>query len=274
MWLKNLQQRLLAGFLLFGVILLVVWRLGWVLGVGISLFALVSELEMLGALRSASFRPSVVPGVLLAVTMYPMYHWKGLEGLVALFTMLCAVVIAISVLQPKRRFLDTAVSVFAMVYPCWFFLFLLLLGELETPALARTALIVALMGPVATDVGAYFSGHFFGRHKLAPEISPKKTIEGAVGALIITAGAMAAIGWFIHRSYYPALPVWHYPIMGLIVSVLAQSGDLMASGIKRFAGIKDFSNALPGHGGFMDRMDSILFGGAAVYCYLQLFFLQ
>lgn len=273
MWTKDLQQRLLSGFLLFGVIILVVWRQGWVLGVGISLFAIICEWEMLHAMRAASFRPMVWPGVALAAAMYPMYSWKGLEGLVALFTVLCALVIAGSVLLPKRRFLDTAVSVFAMVYPCWFFVFLLLLSELQPAALSRTALIVALVGPVATDVGAYFSGHFFGRHKLAPQISPKKTVEGAVGGLLITAGAMAAIGWFLHRGYYPALPVWHYPLMGIMVSALAQSGDLMASGIKRFAGIKDFSNLLPGHGGFMDRMDSILFGGAAVYCYLQLFFL-
>ncbi len=272
MWWKNLQERLLTGFLLFGVIVVVVWLRGWVLGIGISLFALICQLEMFGALRAASFRPTIWPGVVLAVAMYPMYRWRQIEGLVALFTVLCAIAIASSVLLRRRQFLDTVVSVFAMVYPCWFFVFLLLLGEQEA-ALSRSALLVALVGPVATDVGAYFSGHFFGRHKLAPQISPKKTVEGAVGGLVITAAVITGVGALLRLGYYDGLALWHYPLMGLLVSVLAQAGDLMASGVKRFAGIKDFSNLLPGHGGFMDRMDSILFGGVAVYCYLQLFVL-
>lgn len=293
MWLRNLRDRFIIGLLLFGLVAAVVVYRGWVFGIAVTAFALVSQLEMFGALRSASFRPGIWPGIAFSILMYPMLLWKGLDGLVALFTVFCAILIANSVLLPRRRFMDTIVSIFAMIYPCWFYLFLLLLSDLsllsnmshagsivtqaytpaELEAFSRVALTIAVIGPVASDVGGYFTGHFFGRHKLAPQISPKKTVEGAVGAVLFTMLIMGIGGWVvINTSYFSRLPFFHYILLGIMISVLAQAGDMMASSIKRFAGIKDFSSLLPGHGGFMDRMDSILFGGVAVFCYLELFF--
>ncbi len=293
MWLKNLRDRFLVGILLFTLVVAVVLLRGWVFGVAVTVFALICQLEMFGALRAASFRPGIWPGIAFSVLMYPMFQWKGLGGVVALFTVFCAILIANSVLLPRRRFMDTLVSVFAMIYPCWFFVFLLLLNDLsllnitmhnggqmvqrfthaELEALSRVALSVAVVGPIASDIGGYFAGHFFGRHKLAPQISPKKTIEGSVGAVLFAVIVISAGGWLcIDTAYFTRLPFFHYPLLGIMISVLAQAGDLMASSIKRFAGIKDFSSLLPGHGGFMDRMDSILFGGVAVFCYLELFF--
>ena len=274
---KNLRDRVIIGLLLFAVILVVVVCRGWVFGVAVSVFAIICQLEMYGALRAASFRPGVWPGIAFAALMYPVFLWKGLAGLVAMFTIFCAILIALSVTMPRRRFLDTVVSVFAMVYPCWFFFFLVALNDLQwqgAPAreLSQVALAAALMGPVASDVGGYFLGGLFGRHKLSPAISPKKTIEGAVGAVLFTMLVFVVGGILVQRYYFAAMPFYHYIFMAIVISVLAQAGDLMASSIKRFAGIKDFSNILPGHGGFMDRMDSILFGGVAVYCYLELFF--
>lgn len=293
MWMKNLRARLLVGTLLFAMVVAVVYAGGWVFGAAVTVFALVSQLEMLGALRAASFRPGIWPGLAFSVLMYPMLVWKGLDGLVALFTVFCAILIANSVMLPRRRFIDTLVSVFAMVYPCWLFLFLLLLNDMnllsgigqpagnrltgfteeELTAFSKVALSMAVAGPMASDIGGYFTGHFFGRRKLAPQISPKKTVEGAVGSVLFTVLVLAAGGFaVIKTSYFTNLPFYHYLLLGIMISVLAQAGDLMASSIKRFAGIKDFSGLLPGHGGVMDRVDSILFGGVAVFCYLELFY--
>ncbi len=293
MWLKNLRDRFLVGILLFALVVAVVLLRGWVFGVAVTAFALVCQMEMFGALRAASFRPGIWPGIAFSILMYPMFLWKGLGGVVALFTVFCAILIANSVVLPRRRFLDTLVSVFAMIYPCWFFVFLLMLNDLsllnittheggqivqrfslvELDALSRVALSIAVVGPIASDIGGYFTGHFFGKHKLAPQISPKKTIEGSIGAVLFAVLIVSAGGWVcINTGYFSKLPFFHYPLLGIMISVLAQAGDLMASSIKRFAAIKDFSSLLPGHGGFMDRMDSILFGGVAVFCYLELFF--
>jgi CDP-diglyceride synthetase len=293
MWLKNLRDRAIVGVLLVCFAAAVVWVRGWAFGVAVSIVALISELEMFGALRAASFRPGIWPGLAFSVLMYPVLMWKGLDGLVALFTVFCAILIANSVILPRRRFIDTLVSVFSMIYPCWFFLFLLLLNDMNllngighpagnklmhfTPdefvAFSRVSLVLAIAGPIASDLGGYFCGHFFGRHPLAPQISPKKTVEGAVGAILFTVLVLGSFGYVVIGSaYLTELPFYHYLLLGIMISVLAQAGDLMASSIKRFAGIKDFSSLLPGHGGFMDRLDSILFGGVAVFCYLELFY--
>jgi phosphatidate cytidylyltransferase len=293
MWLRNLRDRLIVGVLLFGLVVVVVWFRGWVFGAAVSIFALVSQLEMFGAMRAASFRPGIWPGIAFSVLMYPVLLWKGLDGLVALFTVFCAVLVANSVVLPRRRFMDTLVSVFAMIYPCWFYLFLLLINDMsimnsighpngsviqrltteELRTFSTVALSIAIVGPVASDCGGYFIGHFFGRHRLAPQISPKKTVEGAIGAILFTVLVVGIGGYLvIGYSYFTKLPFYHYILLGIMISVLAQAGDLMASSIKRFAGIKDFSSLLPGHGGLMDRMDSILFGGVAVFCYLELFY--
>lgn len=293
MWLKNLRDRFITGVLLIAAVAALVWFRGWVFGAAVTVVALISEIEMFGALRSASFRPGIWPGLAFSVLMFPVLMWKGLDGLVALFTVFCAILIANSVLLPRRRFIDTLVSIFSMIYPCWFFLFLLLINDMNllngighpagnklirfTPddleAFSRVALCLAIAGPIASDIGGYFAGHFLGLHKLAPQISPKKTVEGAVGAVVFTAAVLAAGGYIVIDSgYFTKLPFYHYPLLGIMISVLAQAGDLMASSIKRFAGIKDFGSLLPGHGGIMDRMDSILFGGVAVFCYLELFY--
>lgn len=118
-----------------------------------------------------------------------------------------------------------------------------------------------------TDIMAYFSGYFFGKHKLCPVISPKKTIEGAVGG---TLGSMILCGVFGY-FFMPDFLI-HCLIIGLLGAVVSQFGDLTASIFKRKMGIKDYGNLIPGHGGIMDRFDSVLFTAPLVYYYVMLIF--
>ena len=123
------------------------------------------------------------------------------------------------------------------------------------------------------DSGAYFVGTFLGKHKLCPEISPKKTVEGFIGG-IITVGVVAAITGVIFdflvfddiRINYPVVI-----IVGMIASVFGVLGDLSASVIKREFGVKDFGNLFPGHGGVLDRFDSVLFVAPFIYIVCQYF---
>ncbi|MDD4797535.1 MAG: phosphatidate cytidylyltransferase, partial [Eubacteriales bacterium] len=108
---------------------------------------------------------------------------------------------------------------------------------------------------------------------LSPNVSPKKTVEGAVGGLVASTLMLTGLGWFITRTYYTGLAFWHYPVLGLLCGFMGQCGDLIASALKRFADTKDFGTIIPGHGGVRDRMDSILFSAMAAYCYLSLFIL-
>jgi phosphatidate cytidylyltransferase len=112
---------------------------------------------------------------------------------------------------------------------------------------------------------AYFSGFLFGKNKLCPKISPKKTIEGAVGGTIGSIVLSGIFGYFV----MPEMLV-HCLVIGLLGSIVAQFGDLTASIFKRKMGIKDYGNLIPGHGGILDRFDSVLFTGPIIYYYIVL----
>lgn len=114
-----------------------------------------------------------------------------------------------------------------------------------------------------SDTGAYFTGYFLGKHKLVPEISPKKTVEGAIGGIIFAAIATVVYGIILFGSFY----TWgmiKYAIVGGLGSIISQIGDLAASCIKRDFDKKDYGTILPGHGGLMDRFDSVLFAAPYV----------
>lgn len=116
------------------------------------------------------------------------------------------------------------------------------------------------------DTGAYYVGKQFGKHKLSPRISPKKTIEGLIGG--VSASVIAAI--VIHYTFFPAFPLMHAVIAGVLLSIAGVIGDLAESMWKRSAAVKDSGTLIPGHGGFLDRFDSILFTAPILYCYWTL----
>lgn len=151
----------------------------------------------------------------------------------------------------------------------FFYIMQLRLGfsDLLTPAglSAELSLLwLTLIGTWASDSFAYFTGFFFGRHKLCPAISPKKTIEGFAGGFIGTIIAVTAIGIYI--GFAPRLMVF----LGASLAIIATLGDLVESMFKRYTGIKDSGTLIPGHGGVLDRFDSLIFTAPLVY-YFYLF---
>lgn len=130
------------------------------------------------------------------------------------------------------------------------------------PRLIFFLLIVVWLG----DAGAYYTGRAFGRHKLSPRISPKKTIEGLVGGIVTS--IIAAI--VIHFTFFPEFPIVHAVLAGVILSACGVIGDLAESLWKRSADVKDSGTLIPGHGGFLDRFDSIFFTAPILYTYWSL----
>ena len=108
------------------------------------------------------------------------------------------------------------------------------------------------------DIFAYFTGRFFGKHKLAPHLSPKKTVEGSIGGIAFAIFGCMLYGFFIELCTDLSARYLVLALLGLVLSVISQIGDLWASLIKREYGVKDYSRMMPGHGGIMDRFDSIL----------------
>jgi len=118
----------------------------------------------------------------------------------------------------------------------------------------------------SSDTLAYFTGRLFGRHRLSPALSPKKTVEGALGGV---AGSILAAGIYYYAD--PFAPLLRLVVLGLLVGVAALFGDLVESAFKRQAGVKDASDLIPGHGGMLDRFDSMLFTAPLVYYFARLF---
>jgi phosphatidate cytidylyltransferase len=120
----------------------------------------------------------------------------------------------------------------------------------------------------ASDIGAYITGRAFGKHKLAPAISPGKTFEGLIGGLVFAAAAAALAS----LSFFAELPYTHSIPLALVLASVGVLGDLAESAMKRGAGKKDAASILPGHGGFLDRLDSLLFGAPILYYFARFYF--
>ena len=131
-------------------------------------------------------------------------------------------------------------------------------------------LIFMLAGTWACDTSAYFVGKSFGKRKLAPVLSPKKTLEGALGGLL----GSVLVSYLFSSYIYPFLSMPKMLLLGLMVGIAAEVGDLLESAFKREAGIKDSSRLIPGHGGILDRIDSALFTAPLVYYFVILFIIS
>jgi phosphatidate cytidylyltransferase len=113
------------------------------------------------------------------------------------------------------------------------------------------------------DILAYFVGVTIGKHKLYPKLSPKKTVEGAIGGILGSVGFCTGVGYFIAGGY-----LIHCVIIGVLGGIVSQIGDFTASAFKRKMGVKDYGSLIPGHGGVLDRFDSLLFVAPMVYYYV------
>ncbi len=151
-------------------------------------------------------------------------------------------------------------------------LFLLPLMQIRSDYGIEAVLLVFLFSWM-TDTGAYFAGRFFGKHKLIPSVSPKKTVEGAIGGVVVAILSAWLYFWILEhfRSMESIAGIRYQKLMilGVIASIMSQFGDLAASVIKRDCGVKDFGSILPGHGGVLDRFDSVIVVTPLVYYFLM-----
>jgi phosphatidate cytidylyltransferase len=160
--------------------------------------------------------------------------------------------------RPETRTLRAVLAVLLM--SLWVGVPLAHLGLFPRSRDGVVLILIAVVGPWISDSGAYFAGRLFGRNLLFPTLSPNKTVEGSVGGLLLTVLIVAPLALqFLDFTFAKAL------VMGAGVSVSSQCGDLFESSLKRILAVKDLGNFLPGHGGVLDRVDSLLFTAPAVY---------
>lgn len=160
---------------------------------------------------------------------------------------------------------DSGVMLFGVIYIPYLLSFLSAFTQVEG---GYFCLWLIFIGAFSTDTFAYFTGVFLGKHKLCVEISPKKTIEGSIGGMLGAIILLLLYGLLLEKVFKMNINYIKLGILGLVISPISQIGDLTASIIKRKYGIKDYGNLFPGHGGILDRLDSVIAVAPLVYIYV------
>lgn len=287
-------KRVITAAILIIIMSLAIWFQGWPLRALLLLSMLMSTSEMYKAFRRIGYDPVRWSGyaycvlAVLAQVYYSQLTEKvGVFQSISppMFALIAGLLLAMTVivLKGKVAFDSLMSTVFPMLYPGLFFSLIITLQDLPTRVVSTLALILTFFIASVNDTFALFVGIKFGRHRLAPEISPKKSWEGSIAGLISSIGFAVLVPWIAKHpvahafpevarqlEIAPLPPLWAFAVLGLIAGALSQIGDLVASLVKRHCGIKDFGTIFPGHGGMLDRMDGILFCGVACYVFFKI----
>lgn len=263
---NELTKRILFAVPAAAFFLYITWLGGWIFTAVILLLALLMQYEMTAICTKAGFKPDRYFPYIIAlwILLAPVLPYAFETG-VALFLLFAATQVFSSTGDDIRELVST---LFCGIYaPVGLLLFLKIrhLGSPETGFVLTIALLLMVWG---NDVFAYFGGRQFGRRPLAPSISPKKTWEGFFSGFI---GSLAGllIAFFLIPIPFPTTLATALPLI-VLVGIFGPIGDLTESKLKRAAGVKDASNILPGHGGFLDRFDALILAAPAFYLYLYL----
>ncbi|MCW5829432.1 MAG: phosphatidate cytidylyltransferase [Deltaproteobacteria bacterium] len=297
---SDLKARVATAIVLVPVIILGIIKGGAIWTAIVAVVAAAATWEFFNFMDAKGLRGSKGTGMVgsLALVFGASFSNEYFSTLILTVIMLTGFTRQLRKREISAAITGSAVTVFGVIYVGWLTSHLVWLrnigSELQVkyfanaagaahaaPGFADIGMYFLFMGVAATflaDTGGYFFGRAFGRHKLAPSISPKKTWEGFVGQIVgAIAGATAArfvfTTWIFGDAPYSAdFPYTHCVILGVLVAVLGLIGDLYESMLKRDAQVKDASGLLPGHGGFLDRLDSINFAIPMTYYYVKLYY--
>lgn len=262
------QRIVTAALMIIGLAALLILG-GWYFAVGAVIALALCLHEELRALQLKGYHPVRWTSYATLAMSVPLMMYFSSVVIIPTLTIISFCVLIQIMRRQEPTLMDVVMSILPMlsiVLPG-----MCLFGILDTPLRRMQAMLLTLVFAIAVggDTFALFAGTWIGGKKLCPQISPHKTVAGAVGGLV----GSVALAWLVGYIFARVLPTQAFPPMwaniavGFVGGVAAQMGDLFASMVKRHCGIKDFGTLFPGHGGMMDRMDSILFAALIVYSY-------
>ncbi|MDK2824131.1 MAG: phosphatidate cytidylyltransferase [Clostridia bacterium] len=242
----------------------IIYKGGLWLAVATSVLIIIGTYEFKVMLAKKNIKVLLVPviiGELLFIygSLNNWSYWFSFGMGISLLIILVLTIIK----YPNLKLEDIAINIFMLIYIGWSLTHIVLLRNIFMGNLILIYLFAIIW---STDTGAYFAGRFFGKKKLAPLVSPKKTVEGSIGGLIFSTFVAFLFNTFVHIFSSQFLI-----ISALTISIMGQIGDLVESSFKRFVDVKDSGKIIPGHGGILDRFDSTIIS-APVLFYLILFF--
>jgi phosphatidate cytidylyltransferase len=254
---NHLRQRFLSALIILPVVFLCLWLGGWWIWILLLVFGGLALWELISLYHSPFSDRCAAIALLTILFISSSPLWKApLEALYPLLFLLGAAFFLIAAKVENRG--RIAALFFGLLYIGLPMHCLSLLRE--RPA-GLYLFLLFLIGTLLSDIVAYFAGHLWGKRKLFPLVSPGKSLAGTLASFAGGVGGVMAVGLIFAYPLWPLLP------LGALISLFALLGDLFESLLKRDAGVKDSSDAIPGHGGFLDRLDSLLFTAPLVYFY-------
>lgn len=253
---RYLGAAMIAPFIIF-VFLGGIYLKGFILAISI-----IALWEFYNALKEKNLKPIKSVGYALVLLYYLLNN--NFEYIMYIIVIAAFILLIVPVLNLKYSFVDVSLTILGFIYCGILFSFVYLVNAKPH---GEFLVWIIFIGSWLSDTAAYYCGKNFGKHKLSPKVSPKKTVEGSVGGLIGATIFTGIFGIVIQRYSY-IMPIYNYFLIGVLCGLFGQLGDLVASSIKRYVGIKDYSNLIPGHGGILDRFDSIIFSATVVFYYL------
>lgn len=264
---SSMKTRIWTGVIGLPLLIFILYTGGFILVVGVSFLAFVGTMEYTRAINRL-IRPKInvvlmiILAIMLMVTIKLDYYFLMPVLLVAFIIIFCY-----EILSGNVGIQRGSATLMGLIYVPIMFGHLFLFETVNKGAYYMWLIFVIAF---TTDTAAYFIGKSIGNRKIAPLISPKKTIAGSVGGVVVAALSTILYGTILSSYFSFVLPWYLYLVVGVFGSIAGQCGDLTASMIKRKVKIKDFGTILPGHGGILDRFDSILFIIPLIYIFAKL----
>ncbi len=257
-----MKTRVLSGIIMLPLLVILLLG-GYVLFAACLVIGIMGVREFYNGFGKMGIKPSFPVACVASAALYAVEFFSGNSTEWYMLWFFGVIVVSLLYLfNIDKRRLEDAMATITGIFYVVFFSFHVTLVERTDYSMMVWLIVITAFG---TDIMAYFSGYLLGKHKLCPTISPKKTIEGSIGGILGSVILSGIFGWI----FMPEMIV-HCIVIGVLGGVISQLGDLTASVFKRKMGIKDYGNLIPGHGGILDRFDSVLFTGPMVYYYIVL----
>lgn len=258
-----MKTRIFSSLVLIPL-LYAVYSGGYILKAAGIIIGVLALREFYNAFKAIEIKAIYSIGVFCSILLYVFDLLDMIPSYYSLWFFIITVLILLFILKTEGTGIkDGAITLLGIFYVIFLSYHVIMIDEINH---YRYFVWLVFITALVTDTAAYFTGYICGKHKLWPEISPKKTIEGAIGGVVGSLIISMIFGYVMA----PQLLV-HFAVIGIIGSLAGQIGDLIASAFKRATGIKDFGDLIPGHGGVLDRFDSILMTAPIIYYYIQLF---
>ncbi|NSW92330.1 MAG: phosphatidate cytidylyltransferase [Firmicutes bacterium] len=261
-----LKTRIISAVIGLSLLLAAVFISKETLTIAVFILSVVAIDEFYNAVSKVGHKPVRWIGYLscIIILLVGFMEGKGLLSFVFVLLLLLLLFPLPVFFHGKYNVADISMTIYSIFYTVFMFSFIVLTRELRNGIFF---IWIIFIGAWATDTFAYFGGITFGKTKLIPAVSPNKTLEGSISGVIGSVVAIALYGFFVRQSLN-YLTYYHFIIMGVLCGIMSQVGDLTASAIKRYAKIKDYGNIIPGHGGILDRFDSVLLISPIIYLYV------